>query len=353
MNASPDAPPPAQGDDPAQKRPLYVDLDGTFLKTDSLYESVARLIKKRPLDAFRLPLWLKGGRPHLKQQIAARAGMEDAALPINEEVRAHIQSEKAAGRRIVMASAADARIVEIVAGRENGLFDAWFASDGTTNLSGKRKRARIEADAGGPFTYAGDAPVDKAVWSDAGGAILVGEPEKLRAFVPQGVEVEATFDVPQPSGQDWLEALRAPRWIKNGLVFAPIAIAGQLANPAVLADGLAAFIALCGAASAGYLLNDLLDLDVDRRAGDARTRARPLAAGVIPCFTAAVAIGALLLLALVASAFTTGAASIGVALFFAVSALYSFALKPMPVVGGAMISVLLFLRFMAGYAVLP
>lgn len=51
-------------------RPLIVDLDGTLLKTDLLWESILALFKKNPLITFLLPIWLLKGRTFLKRQLS-------------------------------------------------------------------------------------------------------------------------------------------------------------------------------------------------------------------------------------------------------------------------------------------
>jgi hypothetical protein len=53
-------------------RPLCVDLDGTLVESDTLLENVLRLVKLRPLQALRMPIWLWRGRAHLKREVAAR-----------------------------------------------------------------------------------------------------------------------------------------------------------------------------------------------------------------------------------------------------------------------------------------
>jgi 4-hydroxybenzoate polyprenyltransferase len=74
-----------------------------------------------------------------------------------------------------------------------------------------------------------------------------------------------------------LEAMRPHQWVKNVLVFAPIVLAQQLGDArALIATGLT-FVGFCLVASAGYLVNDILDLDADAR-HPVKGR-RPLAAG--------------------------------------------------------------------------
>ncbi len=76
-----------------------------------------------------------------------------------------------------------------------------------------------------------------------------------------------------------LRALRPHHWAKNALVFLPVILAHQLTNPHLVLWSILAFAAFCMAASATYLINDLVDVEADRRHPVKRNR--PLAAGLI------------------------------------------------------------------------
>src|SRR5438445_4289915 len=52
--------------------PLAVDLDGTLIATDLLWEGLFLLLKKNPLYIFLMPFWAAGGPARLKQAIAQR-----------------------------------------------------------------------------------------------------------------------------------------------------------------------------------------------------------------------------------------------------------------------------------------
>ncbi len=74
-------------------------------------------------------------------------------------------------------------------------------------------------------------------------------------------------------------AMRPHHWIKNLLVFLPLLAAQRWNDPAALVGAVVALAAFCLTASAIYLVNDLHDLQDDRR--DAHKRHRPLASGLI------------------------------------------------------------------------
>ncbi len=90
--------------------PLCVDLDGTLIATDLLWESLFAMIRKRPMDLVRLPFWLLGGRANLKRRIAERVVLDPGTLPYRAEVIGFLEEEKARGRRLVLATAADRRL---------------------------------------------------------------------------------------------------------------------------------------------------------------------------------------------------------------------------------------------------
>ena len=53
--------------------PLCVDLDGTLIQTDLLWESLVRLLRRNPLYVIAVFWWWLRGRAHLKAEIAERA----------------------------------------------------------------------------------------------------------------------------------------------------------------------------------------------------------------------------------------------------------------------------------------
>ena len=93
-------PPPTSSENPTTI-PLCVDLDGTLIKTDMLWESVVRLLKKNPFAVISVLRWWSRGRAFLKQQLAARVAVDPATLPGNEKFLAWLRAEKKSGRKII------------------------------------------------------------------------------------------------------------------------------------------------------------------------------------------------------------------------------------------------------------
>src|ERR1700722_8575627 len=121
-----------------QNVPLVVDLDGTLLRTDLMWESLARLLRRNPFAIFQVLFCWTRGRARLKQKLAARVHLDPATLPCNEQFLKWLQTEKSSGRRLILATASDLKMAKPVADF-TGLFDEVLASDGKTNLRSENK----------------------------------------------------------------------------------------------------------------------------------------------------------------------------------------------------------------------
>ena len=153
--------------------PLVVDLDGTLIKTDLLWESLVQWLGKNPFGIFPILLWWMRGRAFLKQRLADRVKLDPAKLPFNEKFLAWLHEQKASGRKVILATASDFQAAKPVADHF-GIFDEVLASDGRTNLRGANKlKALVDKFGERGFDYAGNSSVDLAVWRGAHAAIVV------------------------------------------------------------------------------------------------------------------------------------------------------------------------------------
>jgi 4-hydroxybenzoate polyprenyltransferase/phosphoserine phosphatase len=265
-------PPPAVGAHP----PLVVDLDGTLVTVDLLHETLFRVTAARPWVLLRALGRLRAGKAAFKRAVADRADFDAAHLPYCEPFLEWLREQKRAGRELWLVTGSDMRLARAVADHL-GLFDEVLASDGVVNLTGPRKAAVLaERCRERGFVYAGNSMVDVAVWEKARGAVVVNAARRVRAAAARATTVEMEF----PAGsvlRAWVRAVRPHQWVKNLLLFVPLVTAHRFFDlPLVLVAGLL-FVAFCLCASSVYLLNDLLDLDSDRR--HPTKRFRPLAAG--------------------------------------------------------------------------
>ncbi|HEX9048819.1 MAG TPA: apolipoprotein N-acyltransferase, partial [Verrucomicrobiae bacterium] len=173
--------------------PLVVDLDGTLIRTDMVWESLARLLRRNPLALFQILFWWMRGRARLKQNLARRVQIDPATLPYHEPFLVWLREQKNQGRKLVLATASDLKMAEPVAAHI-GLFDEVLASDGKTNLRSQNK-LRTLTEKFGPrgFDYAGNSSADFAVWRGARQAIVVNASQRVLQEAARCTEVGATF----------------------------------------------------------------------------------------------------------------------------------------------------------------
>jgi 4-hydroxybenzoate polyprenyltransferase len=146
-----------------------------------------------------------------------------------------------------------------------------------------------------------------------------------------------------------LRAVRAHQWVKNLLVFVPILLDHRLFERDVMMRGLIAFVAFCLAASGGYVLNDLMDLEADRH--HPAKRDRPFASSILPV-AAGMALAPLLLVAsIVIGATLLPREFLALLLLYIVSTTaYSSYLKRIAVLDVLLLAGLYTLRVLAGVA---
>lgn len=327
--------------------PLVVDLDGTLIKSDTLHESIIALARKTPSALLRLPFWLPAGRAAVKQRIEDRLGLDPALLPYDPRVIDAVEAARNAGCRTVLATAADQRIADRVSDHL-GLFDEVLATRGAVNLGGARKaEALVDRYGAGGFDYIGNSAADLPVWAQARRALAANAPS---AVVRRLARTHPAPVVLSRRRAPWLPLLRAMRpyqWVKNLLLFVPL-VASQTFAAAVWARVLVAFCCFSAMASAVYLVNDLLDLEHDRR--HPRKKNRPFASGEANILHGMLA-AATLALGSILVAYSVSPAFLGLLLLYvAVTTAYSARLKQTPLVDVMLLAGLYTLRVLAGAA---
>lgn len=329
--------------------PLVLDLDGTLLRTDLLLESCLRLVRRQPLALFLILVWALRGRAMLKHRLAERAEVAVDLLPISQALHDYAHAAAASGRAVIVATAANRRLAEQVCERF-GFVSMLLSSDESVNLKGRTKAAALQARWPGGFAYAGDSAADFHVWRCASAGIFAGRDARLAARLQRTTQTEAIFLAPRASLAVWMRGLRLHQWVKNLLIFPPLLLAGHLTDLPAIAACMLAFVAMGLVASGSYLINDLMDLDEDRR--HRTKRHRPLAAGLIRIGEGATAAVLLVTAGLVLAAVAGGiVAVLLLAAYCAVTLAYSFRLKRVPVLDVTVLAGLFTIRLVIGAAV--
>ncbi len=263
-----------------------IDLDGTLIRSDVGFENAILALKTDPLIIFLIPLWfLVGGRPRIKSELRLRGKVQTELLPYNQTVISFLEEKKVAGFKLALVTASNQEIANDVA----AFIKLFSQSIGTENLnlSGSNKADRLDQLFGkGGWAYAGNSKVDFKVWDRAEEVLAVSPSESfletVKARYPGRVSTIIDFEG-QLSRRVFIRQIRLHQWTKNLLLFVPL-FASHEAFTGKFLSVTVAFLIFGVAASSVYILNDLLDLESDRR--HPNKKRRPIASGSFPISTA-------------------------------------------------------------------
>lgn len=159
--------------------PLYVDLDGTLVFNNTVYDTIFQLLHKKPTYLLCFPFWLIRGHAYFKRQVAQRIDFDPALLPYHQEMIDFIKQERKQGRKTILMTASDQLIADKVAAYL-GIFDEAIGSDAIHSYAGEKKRQKILSHAESEkFDYAGNSSVDLKVWPSSDKVILVSDSQDL------------------------------------------------------------------------------------------------------------------------------------------------------------------------------
>lgn len=332
----------------AMLRPLCVDLDGTLVKCDTLIDSLVVLVRTRPAQLFAALRTLPRGKAAFKACVTRQVTLDVAHLPYNRKVVQFLHEERRRGRELYLATGANQALAERVAAHL-GIFHDVLGSSATNNLTGNRKLATLRARFGADgFDYIGNDIPDLPLLAAADVAMVANPSPRLRLKL-RARRMNPALVLEERSGtlRSLLSAVRPHQWTKNLLVFLPLLLSHVLAAGRLL-EALLAFCCFSLAASSAYIMNDLLDMEADRR--HAKKRLRPFASGDLSAVTG-VTLAALSLLLAFAGARLLSAGFCGWLLLYLCSTMaYSWYLKRIALVDVVVLSGLYTLRLLAGGA---
>ena len=322
---------------------LFVDLDGTYTKTDLLYENFLVAFKLNPLIIFKCLQWLLKGKAHLKQRLSELVDLDISYLPLNQEFVSFLKEEKEKGRSIYLATASTEKFAKSIV-EQSDLFDGYIASCGHYNLKGHVKLEKIN-QISPQFAYAGNDIIDFTLFEHTNESYLVNPtPKALNRS--RLTSVTKTFDVNKFQIDPWIKQLRIYQWLKNLLIFVPLVVSGNFAELENILLSVVAFLAFSLLASSTYILNDLMDLESDRH--HPRKRFRPIAAGEISIVDA-IFVGAFLLFTpLLMATFLSFDFLLVLLAYLSLTLLYSFKIKQYIGIDVLVLALLYTIRIIAG-----
>jgi 4-hydroxybenzoate polyprenyltransferase len=180
------------------------------------------------------------------------------------------------------------------------------------------------------------------------GARLLVLGDLVRVAWMNTMEEPTQIQAQRGRARDYLRAMRPHQWAKNLLLFVPLVTSHQVGKPSALARAFAAFIAFSVSASAVYVINDLLDVEADRR--HPTKRLRPFASGALTRREGVVMATLLMTIGLALSLWLPWSFVLLLMLYLALTTSYSAYLKRKFVVDVITLAGLYTLRILAGGA---
>lgn len=261
-------------------RPLCVDLDDTFLKTDSLVELLIAVLKENPIRIFAIIVHLFQGKASFKNFLLNYQYFDIDSLPVQEKLLIVMQNEVKNGRSMILVTGAHQSIADRI--REKyPLFSEAYGTSDTENLTGENKANFLIRRFGKEgFDYAGNAPSDLKVWQFAHEGWIVSHNSRfiakvLKKFPNKRLQI---IKIQKNSKQQIINLIRPSQWAKNLLIFVPLLLA-QDWNKKILIQATKCFFAFSTLSSFVYILNDLLDVSNDRK--HPTKSMRPFASGAV------------------------------------------------------------------------
>jgi hypothetical protein len=289
-----------------QSTPLYVDLDGTFIKSDMLLESLFSAI--------------------------------------NPDTYQFLAQQKADGRRIILATASNERIAKAFVSAYP-IFDDYIASNASENLKGRHKLHKIQAMTP-EFSYMGNSIEDYVLFEHATESYLVAPTRaaKRKTFTKMLDQQE------QSTILLLLKELLVYQWVKNLLILVPLFVGNAYTNMSLVLACVVGFFAFSLLASATYVLNDLVDLDEDR--GHQRKKYRPIASGDLSIIDGVLTAVALLFISAALALSISVEFSMVLLVYLALTLSYSLKLKHYFAMDVITLASLYTIRIFAGAAIM-
>lgn len=325
--------------------PLIVDMDDFLVRADLSAETAVTELEK---TVSRMSRAVRGERGTIAPEAIAeyaRRGVDVSGLPLQSDLVDYIVAVAETGRPVHLVTAAAQEIADAVAARIGGLTSATGAIPGRTmSNADKLEFAKSQFPEG--FAYAGRA---SQLLAEAKAVVVAKTDTSIaRSVIARGGTIEVEINAPRAGLRTWIKALRCHQWSKNALVFVPLILGHAYFDIAAVLTCLVGFLLLSVLASGTYLVNDILDLDSDRR--HATKRNRPLARGDIAMSTA-LWVAAFSIIGSLAAAFALSwPFFLGLAGYLVTTLAYSFYLKRLLLVDVFVLAVLFTSRIAMGIA---
>jgi 4-hydroxybenzoate polyprenyltransferase/phosphoserine phosphatase len=331
-------------------RPLIVDLDGSLLRSDILYELILLLIKKKPYALFLIILWLlKGKKANVKKKLNRYFKLDLTSLPYNIKIINYLKKKKKIGHKLILCTATYISIAKSI-NNHLKLFNEVYGTRGNKNLSGKNKANLLVNKFGEKkFDYIGNSKNDLEVWNKARDGIIVNASRKLINKAKKITNIKRIFISKKINFSDWNKLFRFHQWSKNLLLFLPLIFVFKDFKKDIIDDLLFAFVSFSFCASSVYIINDLFDLEKDRK--HPWKCFRPFASGLVPIWVGLLLAPSLFFISLIIAKLVSYEFLILLLTYFILTYLYSSILKNIIIIDSLILAFFYFIRVFAGFLV--
>lgn len=275
------------------KEILTIDLDGTLIKSDMLFEAFIYRFFRNPLIIFACFyfLFIKRSKLALKEFLSKSLidNFSASDIPFNENVKELILQKRGEGYKCYLVSASVDPVVQKFYSAYHELFDGAFGSNKERgNLAGSNKlkfiKELVASEGADSFCYVGDSAKDIVIWNETKEAYCNTTKSSIigKIRVPKVIIKEKVSKVSKliTLSKAILKQMRVHQWAKNSLIFLPAVATHHLLAWGDYLNLLVAFFAFSFLASSVYIINDFLDINDDR--AHVSKRNRPLASCKLP-----------------------------------------------------------------------
>lgn len=147
-----------------------------------------------------------------------------------------------------------------------------------------------------------------------------------------------------------LKEMRLHQWIKNTFVLIPLVFDRQLFSIEPLTRTIIGFFLFCFVSSSVYLINDIMDVEADRK--HPKKKSRPIASGSLPIPIAIIAAIILVSISVIGGYFLSRAFLLILLIYFLINLAYSLKLKHIPLLDVLIIAAGFVLRVAAGVSII-
>ena len=331
------------------KKTLIVDLDNSLLKIDLFKEVLLKSLFRTPQLFFKSIFLAINSKAKAKSYIAENIDISTDVLPFNKKVLNVINRYKEEGFQIILATGAPTKYVNQINGFKK-LFDSIISTGSKDNNVGVNKLKKIKSLVGDDFIYIGDSKKDLPIWYHCKKAILVGDNEKLKKnLIKNNVEIIQTINTEKYLLVTLIKQIRLYQWAKNFIIFIPALASFQIFDYNIFKNSLMGFFSFSFIASSIYVMNDIVDVDQDRK--HPKKKYRPIANGDLEILHGLLLIMVLLAIGL-SLAISLGYRFLIIVIFYILlNILYTFKLKKVIILDIIILMSFYNLRLIGGHVI--